>query len=105
LKVTGRRMQAGLQQVTARGSQVQLGRMWTAMIVLQVAVAVAALPYTIYVAGAALQRGTAQAQYPADEIVRTFVSLEQGDVSPLSDADSEEEEKARLLSATREFIG
>jgi hypothetical protein len=103
LKVTGRRVQAGLQQITARGSQVQLGRMWTAMIVLQVATAVAVLPYSIYVAAATLQRGAAQERYPADEIVRTRLSMEEGGESSLSGAMAEEE-KARLLAVTREFL-
>lgn len=103
LKVTGRRVQAGLQQITARGSQVQLGRMWTAMIVLQVGIAVAVLPYAIYVAAATLQRGTAQERYPADEIVRTFLSMDESGESSLSGA-AAEEEKARLLAGTREFL-
>lgn len=103
LKVTGRRVQAGLQEFTTRGSQIQLGRMWTVMIVLQVAVAVAALPYAIYVAAASLQRGTAQEHYPADEIVRTLVSMEATGESLLVGAAAEEEE-ARLVAATQEFM-
>jgi predicted permease len=103
LKVTGRRVQAGLQQITARGSQVQLGRMWTAMIVLQVGTAVAVLPYSIYVAAATLQRGAAQERYPADEIVRTLLSMDESGESSLSGA-AAEEQKTRLLAGTREFL-
>ena len=44
LKATDRRLQAGLQQFSARGAGMRLGRTWTALIVLQVAVAVAVLP-------------------------------------------------------------
>ena len=57
LKATGRRVHAGLQQFSARGAGLQLGRIWTALIVLQVAVAVAALPAALYNAGAAIQVG------------------------------------------------
>ena len=52
LKATGKRVQAGLQQFSARGSGLQLGRTWTALIVLQVAIAVAALPGAMHYAGA-----------------------------------------------------
>ena len=103
LKVTGRRVQAGLQKLTARGSQIQLGRLWTAMIVVQVAVAVAALPYTIYVAGASLRRGTAAELYPAEEIVRAGLSMEASGEMSLTGSASEEQ-RARLLAGAREFI-
>ena len=48
LKATGARVQRGLQQFSARGAGVQLGPTWTALIVLQVAVAVAVLPAALY---------------------------------------------------------
>jgi predicted permease len=48
LKATGRRVQRGLQQFSARGAGVQLGPTWTALIVLQVAVAVSVLPGALY---------------------------------------------------------
>ena len=76
LKVTGRQLQANLQQISARGSQMQLGRTWTALIVTQVGIAVAALPFTLFIAGSALQRSTTQVAYPADEIVRGWLTLE-----------------------------
>jgi predicted permease len=47
LKATGRRVQASLQQFSSRGAALQLGRGWTALIVVQVAIAVAALPGAI----------------------------------------------------------
>ena len=76
LKATGRQLQAGLQQISSRGSQMQLGRTWTALIVTQVGIAVAALPFTLFIAGSALQRSTTQVAYPADEIVRGWLTLE-----------------------------
>jgi putative ABC transport system permease protein len=51
LKATGRRVQSGLQGVSAGGgARMQMGRMWTFLIVAQVAVAVAILPATTYYA-------------------------------------------------------
>lgn len=48
LKATGKRVQAGLQQFSARAAGVQLGATWTSLIVLQVAVAVAVLPVALH---------------------------------------------------------
>lgn len=48
LKATGKRVQHGLQQFSARAAGVQLGATWTALIVLQVAVAVAVLPVALH---------------------------------------------------------
>ena len=48
LKATRKRVQQGLQQFSARAAGVQLGPTWTALIVLQVAVAVAVLPVALH---------------------------------------------------------
>ena len=58
LKATGRRVQAGLQQFSSRGAGIQLGRTWTALIVVQVAFAVMVLPGTIFKAAGLLRMGT-----------------------------------------------
>jgi predicted permease len=57
LQATGRRVHAGLQQFSARGSGMQLGRTWTALIVMQVAIAVAALPAAMYRAEGSFSAG------------------------------------------------
>jgi putative ABC transport system permease protein len=77
LKATGRRVQGGLQELSARGSKMQLGRTWTLLIVAQVAVAVAVLPFALHFAGQNLRRATAQPGYAADEVLRTRLVLEQ----------------------------
>jgi predicted permease len=58
LKATGKRVQAGLQQFSARGSGLQLGRTWTALIVMQVAIAVAVLPAALHFSSASYRQGT-----------------------------------------------
>ena len=82
LRATGRRMQAGLQQLAARGSSMQLGRTWTAMIVAQVAIAVAVLPFAVYIAGQSLVRATAEARYRTEEILHARLTLERDDATP-----------------------
>jgi hypothetical protein len=58
LKATGKRVHAGLQQFSTRGSGLQLGRTWTTLIVLQVAIAVAALPAAMHFSSASYRQGT-----------------------------------------------
>jgi hypothetical protein len=76
LKMTGRGLHDGLKQLSVRGAEIQLGRKWTAMIIVQVAIAVAILPFSIAVAGKSLQRGTAATGYAADEILHSWLALD-----------------------------
>lgn len=76
IKATGDRIQASLQRLSSHGSRMELGPTWTLLIVLQVAVAVAVLPFASYVAGTSMSRGLTTAGYPADEILRGTLSME-----------------------------
>ena len=86
LKATGRRVQVGLQQLSSHGSRMQLGGMWTALIVVQVAVAVAVLPFAAYIAGQSVRRGTAEPGYPAEEFLRAALSMEREEAPPAPEA-------------------
>jgi predicted permease len=86
LKATGRRVQSGLQQLSSRGSGMQLGRTWTALIVAQVAVAVAVLPFAAYVAGQTLRGAGTEAGYPAAEFLRARLAMEREEAPPSADA-------------------
>ena len=70
LKATGKRVQAGLQQFSSRGAGMQLGRTWTALIVVQVAFAVAALPGAIFKAAGLLRMGTLPPAAAAARLLR-----------------------------------
>ena len=70
LKATGRRVQASLQQFSSRGAGVQLGRTWTALIIVQVAFAVAVLPGTIFKAAGLLRMGTLPPAAAAARLLR-----------------------------------
>jgi predicted permease len=80
LKATGKRVQAGLQQFSSRGAGMQLGRTWTALIVLQVAIAVAALPGAIAKAEGLLRLGTVKPAAAAAPLLRgaLYTSHESG---------------------------
>ncbi len=88
LKVTGRRVQAGLQQLTTRGASQQLGRLWTALIVVQVAIAVAVLPSAIAVAGKSVQKGAAEPAYDAEALLGARVFMDRDAVLPVPGGDT-----------------
>jgi predicted permease len=75
LKATGKRVQARLQQFSSRGAGMQLGRTWTALIVLQVALAVAALPGTIFKAAGLLRMGTLPPAPAAARLLRGTLQM------------------------------
>ena len=90
LNATGQRVQSGLQQLSSRGTGLRLGRTWTVLIVAQVAVAVAALPFAVHVALVSLQRATVKPVYPAGDILRTSLSMEREESPPAAGAESYE---------------
>jgi predicted permease len=75
LKVTGRRVQRSLQHFGARAAGAQLGPMWTAMIVLQVAVAVAALPLALYNGMEAFRAAAKRPATSANGLVRASLGF------------------------------
>jgi putative ABC transport system permease protein len=76
LKATGRNLQSGLQQLSARGSELQLGRTWTLLIVAQVTLAVAALPAAVWQGEEWLRIGTTDAGYASNQYLAAFVQME-----------------------------
>lgn len=76
LKATGSRIHAGLQQLGSRGSGMRLGRTWTTLIVVQVAVAVAGMPFATFVSGESISRGFARPDYPVEAFLRSWLSIE-----------------------------
>jgi len=81
LKATGRHVQSRLQQFSSRGPGLQLGRTWTALIVLQVAIAVAILPGAIYKAQQLLTLGFRPPAPAASDMLRGRLRMPQGALS------------------------
>ena len=75
LKATGRRVHNGLQQFSARGAGVQLGPTWTALIVLQVAFAVALLPAALFNGGEFFRVAAKRPVAAAHGLVRASLGL------------------------------
>lgn len=82
LKATGRRAYGNLQQFAARGSGMQLGPTWTALIIAQVAITVAVLPASVHHASALLRTSMRDSEYPAGEFLRARVSLDREEAPP-----------------------
>ena len=105
LKATGRRVQSSLQRLSSGGSQLHLGRTWTALIIAQVAVAVAVLPFAGYLASQSIRRAGAEAGYAADEILRARLRMESEDAPAGVDAgDHERETAARFAERAAEVV-
>jgi putative ABC transport system permease protein len=75
LHATGRRAQDTLKQAS-RTDGLRLGRVWTAMIIAQVAVAVTGLPPTIKIGWDGIQRGLTRANYNEESFLAAIVSAD-----------------------------
>lgn len=85
LQATGRRAHAELQQLSSRGSQMQLGRTWTTLIVAQVAIAVAVLPYAVDLTATSAVSGMSKALYPVDGLLHASLAVEREEMSATPD--------------------
>ena len=66
VQATGRRLQANLREMGG-GTGASLGRTWTALIVAQVAIAVAALPAAVNMGWSEIRSATTRPTYPPEE--------------------------------------
>jgi predicted permease len=105
LKATGKRLQAGLQQFSSRGSSMQLGGMWSALIIVQVAVAVAALPAAVDFADQAIRLGTRAPATAARGLLTATLVMEREAAGVGGDsAAAEAAFRARFADRTAELI-
>ena len=75
LQATGRRMQWTLQQVGSR-SGLSLGRTWTSLIVVQVAVAVAAVPIAAALSWSQIRSGFSTPAFPVEQFLVAGIGLD-----------------------------
>lgn len=83
LKATGRQMQLGLHAL-GRGSTQKLGATWTALVVLQVALSLAALPAATEVGWGTIRKGALGPGFPAENYLTALLTLDPG--SPTAEA-------------------
>ena len=75
LHATGRRAQDTLKQASGTDG-LRLGRVWTAMIIAQVAIAVTGLPATMMISWSGMQRGLTRANYSEESFLAATVTAE-----------------------------
>lgn len=85
LQSTGRRLQGDLRQLGS-GTGMRLGRTWTALIVAQVAIAVAALPAAVNMGWGEIRNATTRPAYPAAEFLVAGLGIE---AAPIPNAAAE----------------
>jgi putative ABC transport system permease protein len=103
LKATGRQVQTRLQGLSpGSGSRMQMGGVWTALIVAQVALTVALLPSTMFQAWMALRFRTGDAGFASQEFLTARLVLDRASTAASSDA-GEREFRARYGAAHAEF--
>jgi putative ABC transport system permease protein len=76
LKATGARVQTRLKDLGAGASGLRLGRTWTMLIVVQVALAVALLPPVVYHASQLLRQGTGDPGFAAGEYLAAQLTMD-----------------------------
>ena len=74
LQVTGRRVQASLQRLVGGHASVRMGKLWTALIVAEVAITVAILPTSVFFASESLRAVLTGPGFPAEQ----YLSAELG---------------------------
>jgi predicted permease len=105
LKATGKRLQSGLQQFSSRGSSMQLGRMWSALIIVQVAVAVAALPAAVDFSEQSIRLGTRAPAPAAHRLLRATLAMQhEGTAGAADSAAAERAFRARFADRTAELV-
>ncbi len=77
LKATGRGFEQSLRQ-TGGAAGTRLGKSWTSLVVIQVAIAVAALPAALFTAGEAVRYAAATPGFATDDVLAGRIALDPG---------------------------
>jgi hypothetical protein len=103
LHATGRRAQDTLKQASGTDG-LRLGRVWTAMIVAQVAIAVTGLPTTIKISWDGIQRGLTKANYREESFLAATVSAEADAPAGLAPSVYERESVLRFAKSKTDLV-
>ena len=88
LKATGVHVHAPLQTLSpGGGSRMQMGRLWTGLVVAQVAVAVALLPMAVYFAWSSLRLHSGGG-YATAEVIGTRLAIDRAVATPTAEGDT-----------------
>jgi predicted permease len=75
LQVTGRRVQSSLQRLAGGHGSSSMGKMWTSLIIIEVAITVAVLPSSVFMASESLKAMMTGPGFPAEEFLTAELSV------------------------------
>jgi putative ABC transport system permease protein len=75
LQVTGRRVQSSLQRFAGGRASLQMGTLWTSLVIVEVAITVAILPSSVFMASKSLEAMMAGPGFPAERILMAELSV------------------------------
>ena len=89
LKATGKNVHTGLQSLSpGSGSRMQMGRLWTLMIVAQVALTVALMPAAMFYAWDGLRLRTGDAGFASREYISATLAMDRSSETPAQTGDA-----------------
>jgi hypothetical protein len=103
LRATGRRAQDTLKQASGTDG-LRLGRVWTAMIIAQVAIAVTGLPVTIKIGWDGIQRGLTTANYSEESFLAAIVSADPDAPAGMAPSVYERESVLRFAKSKTDLV-
>jgi predicted permease len=75
LQVTGRRVQANLQRLAGGHASLNMGKLWTSLVIVEVAITVAVLPSSAFMMSESLAAMTTGKEFPAKEFLTAELSV------------------------------
>jgi putative ABC transport system permease protein len=75
LQVTGRRVQASLQRLAGGHASVRMGKLWTSLVIVEVAITVAVLPSSVFMTSKTLEAVMTGHGFPAEEVLMAELSV------------------------------
>jgi predicted permease len=103
LRATGQRVQDTLRQASGTDG-LRLGRVWTVMIVAQVAIAVAGIPVTLTISWFGVQRGLTRANYSEESFLAAVVSADVDAPAGTATSDYARESLLRFQKSTTDLV-
>jgi putative ABC transport system permease protein len=105
LKATGRHVQHGLKSVSGgAGADMRLGKTWTALVVAQVAIAVALLPAAVYHTWDAARYGLQDYGFAADEILTASIDMDVTRTASTGEGTSDPAFRSRYADRQAELV-
>jgi predicted permease len=75
LQVTGRRVQSSLQRLAGGHASLRMGKLWTSLVIIEVAITVAILPSAAFMASKSLEAMVTGYGFPAEQILMAELSV------------------------------